>query len=356
MKKNQVFALLLAITILVTISACQPTQTSTDNQQPNVVTGSNEVQNIQVDKTSPQKTIASTEDFPLPNCGGTETLKQTLGTQVSVSKNVQMGTTVSVSGGYEVGVPEVSKATVKAAIEAAYQQEYETANSRLDTIEMGAASKTHVIYTIEWERQEFSSIVTYELNKEIVKTPYTFIMNVPKISGSREEICPTLGLVVPSTAIPTNQSNIDPAISPPVGQDGPFRPHYQVDVGDGVFDKGTFSDGMAEYSQDWLRANGYDNIQRIRQEEFPSGCDVSRHNTNLIWISGTDGMQFAVNDQVVGTYKAVDDSHGYIFEYSVKFGDKLCVVNYKPATGYAILLGPNIYYHYDSYCYRGNCK
>ena len=156
--------------------------------------------------------------------------------------------------------------------------------------------------------------------------------------------------------MPPSQSNVDTAASTPVSQIGPFRPHYQVAIGDGIFAQGTFSDGMAEYSQDWLWANGYGNIQRIRQEENPSGCDISRHNTNLVWISGTKGMQFSVNDEAVGTYDAADDPHGYIFEYPINFGDKLCAVNYRASTGFAILLGPNIYYHYDSYCYRGNCK
>ncbi|NOG76359.1 MAG: hypothetical protein HND45_10755 [Chloroflexi bacterium] len=356
MKIKRYIISLSVIFLLLVVSGCQPAPTPIDNPQPTITTGGGEVQNIRVEKASPQRTVSSSEEFPLPNCGGTEKLTQTLGTQVSVSKSVQMGSTVSLSGGGEVGVSAAAKITVQAAIEAEYKQEYETANSRLDTIGMGAAPKTHVIYTVEWERQEFSSLVTYELNRELVQTPYTFIMDVPKLSGSREEKCPDIGSVVAATPVPQNQSGIDTTVATPAGQDGPFRPHYQVDIGDGIFDKGTFSDGMAEYSQDWLWANGHGNIQRIRQEEFPSGCDISRYNTNLVWIAGNNGMQFTVNDQVVGTYKAADDSHGYIFEYPINFGDKLCAVNYRPATGYAILLGPNIYYHYDSYCYRGNCK
>lgn len=175
------------------ISGCQ------SSPNPSSATDDGEVQNIQVQKVSPQKTVSFTEEFPLPNCGGTEKLTQTLGTQVSVSKSVQMGTTVSVSGGAEVGVSAAAKLTMEAAVEATYQQEYDTANSRLDTIEMGAAPKTHVVYTIEWEKQEFSSVVTYELNKEMVQTPYTFTMNVPKLSGSREEKCSDTGSEEPTT-------------------------------------------------------------------------------------------------------------------------------------------------------------
>jgi len=356
-RNNQYLTSLLAIFLLITISGCQPTPTVTDNQQPNTATGSGsgEAQNIQVEKVAPQKSIGITEEFPLPNCGGTEKLTQTLGTQVSVSKSVQMGTTVSVSGGGEVGVSAAAKITVEAAVEAEYKQEYETASSRLDTIGMGAAPKTHVIYTVQWETQQYSSVVTFELNREMVKTPYTFTMNVPKLAESREEKCADIGSVIPATPISSNESSIDPSSSTSGGQEGPFRPHYQVVVGDGIFAQGTFSDGMTEYSQDWLWANSHGDIQRIRQEEYPSGCDVARYNTNLVWISGTNGMQIAVNDKTVGTYNIADNSHGYIFQYPINMGDKLCAVNYRSSTGFAILLGPNIYYHYDSYCYRGNC-
>lgn len=199
MKINRHTILLSSTLLLLIISGCQPASTSTDNPQPNITTGGEEVQNIQVGKAPPRRSVSSSEEFPLPNCGGTEKLTQTLGTQVSVSKSVQMGNTITLSGGGEIGVSAAAKLTVQAAIEAEYKQEYETANSRLDTIGMGAAPKTHVIYMVEWEKQEFSSVVTYELNRELVQTPYTFIMNIPKLSGSREEICPDIGSVVGTT-------------------------------------------------------------------------------------------------------------------------------------------------------------
>lgn len=188
---------LLTTFVLMVISGCQPAPSTTDSLQTDLETGNNEVQNIQVDKVSPQKIPGAIEEFPLPNCGGTGKLTQSLGTQVSISKSVQMGTTVSVSGGGEVGVSAVAKLSLEAAVEAAYKQEYETANSRLDTIGMEAAPKTHVIYTIEWEKQDFTSVVTFEFNREMVQTPYTFTMNVPKIAGSREKQCPDIGSVMP---------------------------------------------------------------------------------------------------------------------------------------------------------------
>jgi len=187
--------IIAAISILaVSCQAQPPTPTQPENTY--------EVQNIQVQTANPQKTAGVTEDFPLPNCGGTGKLTQTLGTQVSVSKSVELGGTAKLTLGGEYTLPSAVKAQVQFAIEATYKQQYDTANSRLDTIVMEAAPGSHVIYTIEWERQEFSSVVTFEYDREFLQTPYTFIMNVPKISGSRGENCPNNSPTAP--VLPTN--------------------------------------------------------------------------------------------------------------------------------------------------------
>lgn len=348
--------MILLITLLsVIIPSCRSISSDNDQHSASEASQSDKVSDVQVKTVNSKKFPGNTEEFPLPNCGGTGKLTQSLGTQASVSKMVEIGTAVEVSGGAEVDIPETASLSLEMAVEAAYRQEYETANSRLDTIGMEAAPRTHVIYTVEWEKQEFSSIVTFEYNREMLQTPYTFTMNVPKIAGSRGEKCSDIGSVVPATPIPKTESEVDVSQPTPVSQEGPFRSHYQVVVGDGIFGEGSFSDGLAEYSNDWLRSNDHFDIQRIRQEEYPDGCDISRYNTNLVWISGTSGMQFAVNDEVIGTYQIADDPHGYIFEWPIKMGDKLCAVNFR-SVGFSIVLGPDIYYHYDSYCYRWGCK
>lgn len=324
MKRNHRFISLLAIFLLMTISSCQSTPPATNNQPSNTVSGGGEVQNIQVDKVSPQKTAGITEDFSLPNCGGTEKLTQTLGTQMSISKSVQMGTTLSVSGGGEVGVSAAAKLTVEAAVEAEYKQEYETASSRLDTIGMGAAPKTHVIYTIEWEKQEFSSVVTYELDREIVKTPYTFTMSVPKIAGSREEICPTIGLVVPSTPIPTSQSSIDSSLSTPVSKKETNTPvplptstptSMQTGprtVGDG-FSDGNISLILTDYTID---SNTIDLIFVVKNE---SNRDILvRYQNSYFTLSDSTGKEyehitqceFDTKQELISSGKSVEIERG----------------------------------------------
>jgi hypothetical protein len=156
---------------LLALSSCIFSTPTPDNRENGDTTPqkNNEAQNIQVSTVNAKKTDGTIEEFPLPNCGGTETLTQFLGTQASVSKSVEMGTTVSVSSGAEVELPEVAKLKIEAAIEAAYKQDYQTTRARIDSITMPAAPKTYVVYIVTWEKQEFSSIVTSELDNEVIK-------------------------------------------------------------------------------------------------------------------------------------------------------------------------------------------
>jgi hypothetical protein len=154
------------------------------------------------------------------------------------------------------------------------------------------------------------------------------------------------------TSIPTNTKQ-PPATSTLVSMT-PLRPHVTTVVGTGIFEVGSFSDSQYPLSANQLYADGHMNIQRIRQEEQPSGCDVSRYKTNYIWISGSKGMKITINGKEVGQYLIDPNPLGYIFEYPIEFGDQICAVGYN-SSGFAIFLGPDIYYHYDSYCYRENC-
>lgn len=134
----------------------------------------------------------------------------------------------------------------------------------------------------------------------------------------------------------------------------PIRAHFTVQVGTGLLANGTFSDGLAPYTEEWLWENEHFGIQVINPDVYPNGCDVSRYNTNLVWIGGSPGMKLTINDRVVGSYDIAPDAHGYVFHGDIQMGDALCAVNYAPS-GFHIILGPDLYYHYDSYCYRGHC-
>jgi hypothetical protein len=66
-------------------------------------------------------------------------------------------------------------------------------------------------------------------------------------------------------------------------------------------------------------------------------------------------MAIAVNDHEIGRLDVAGDDHGYMVRWRVVIGDKLCAENHEPGKSY-IVIGPDVFYHYDSYCYRGHCE
>lgn len=143
-------------------------------------------------------------------------------------------------------------------------------------------------------------------------------------------------------------------LATPVPSTGvPLRSHQVAALGTGVFERVTFSDGMAEISESSIGTN-YINAHRIRREENASGCATALFNASQLWFSGSLGTEFTINGEVVGRLERSTGSHGHIVDVSISIGDQLCAVGYD-ASGYQMLYGPDLYYHYDSYCYRGFC-
>lgn len=76
-------------------------------------------------------------------------------------------------------------------VEFAYQRSFESAYSRVDSIEMSASPSTHVVYSILWEEQSFTSIVQYSMDGKVYETPYMYRLSVPKIDTSYSIECPS---------------------------------------------------------------------------------------------------------------------------------------------------------------------
>ena len=177
---HTILAIIISAVVLI---ACQPNVAPTPNGE------NGDIQDIRVQVIEPTKTTSKVEQFPLPNCGGSDKLAQSLGTFASVSKSATVGIKGTVTGGGEVAIPETTKLKLEIQVELAYQQTFESANSRLDTIIMSAAAGTHVVYTIVWEEQTFNSIVQYSSDGKVYEVPYTYQLSVPKIDKSYNVVC-----------------------------------------------------------------------------------------------------------------------------------------------------------------------
>jgi hypothetical protein len=124
-------------------------------------------------------------------------------------------------------------------------------------------------------------------------------------------------------------------------------------VGTGVFEQATQSDGLAPFEQSTLDAE-YPRAYRLGLDENPDGCDRARFSTKYIWFTGPSGMALTVNDHEIGRLSVAGSSHGYLVYWRLVAGDKVCVENDDSGSA-RIVVGPDVYRHYDSYCYRGHC-
>jgi len=186
---------LLVLFTLVLVS-CQVSVTPTQ------VSKNDDIQDVRVRIAQPTTRIAKVEQFPLPNCGGTDKLSQSLGSYASVTKSASLGAKASTSAGGEAGIPATVKLKLEIQVELAYQKAYESANSRVDSITISAAAGSHVVYAIVWEEQIFSSIVEYASDGNVYEAPYTYQLTVPKIDKSYKIEC-LAGNSNPPTLFPT---------------------------------------------------------------------------------------------------------------------------------------------------------
>ena len=159
--------------------------------------------------------------------------------------------------------------------------------------------------------------------------------------------------IIPTSIDPPTSSASISTESSTASLDGPFREHIASSIGTGVFTQVTFSDGNAPYSSSELNTSHF-RIYAMRIEDNPDGCGISIYNTDKIWITGSVNTIFTINGQEVGKLSVSTGKHGYVANWGIQAGDKVCAKGYSPS-GFSIIFGPDMYYHYDSYCYRGFC-
>lgn len=163
----------------------------------------------------------------------------------------------------------------------------------------------------------------------------------------------------PIQSLPTQQAIRPQATKPPVvtaptvlqGQT-PLRNHETTSIGSGVLANVTYSDGMAPISNE--KIHQYGQLQLINPTTTSDGCGVAMYNTNTIWFGSGSRTTITVNGVSIGELYQGTGNHGYIFEWAIKVNDRICVTPISTG-GFHFGIGPDVYIHYDSYCYRGHC-
>lgn len=306
------FRVLLILSLLFLLSSCG--------------NGSVSSENIQIIELS-NNPVSYEETVRINNCGGKGESEQTASRSFATS--IELG--AGISAGYQ--------SIIEGSVSAKYNQYRSTSKSQ----RLVAPPGTNMEFVLRWSEEVRAGNVTVDgkTGRYEVRIPIA----VEQIS-SQDLGC---GANVPQ---PTS-SNV--AIQPGTVQEnsGPFREHKRTPiVGTGLLSQGTYSDGKAPFSESDILSHL--NIQRIRLEENPDGCATAFLSADKVWFGSSVKTGLTINGSTVGAINGPTGRHGYIFDIHINIGDIICVTYFEPS-GFHIIFGPDMYYHYDSYCYRGHC-
>lgn len=181
--------------------------------QPPAASGPSAISVTKVDWSQETVSDDPTDDYPLPNCGGSAALKQSLGLAATVKQSATVEDRME--GGGAIGLSTGVKAELNVAIEEKYADTFESASESVTNISMEAAPGTHVIYRIAWNVREYASVVDFELDGSSYSAPYTYRLQTPKIVGSDKVPCSgdTAGAPSPAAADPVAPAPAAPAAS-----------------------------------------------------------------------------------------------------------------------------------------------
>jgi len=146
---------------------------------------------------------------------------------------------------------------------------------------------------------------------------------------------------------------VPPSVAP-TETTGPFREHKIASVGSGPLANVTYSDGMYPLSQQELNRS-YPRVQYINPGTTQDGCGIALYDVEKIWFGSALVSTITVNGSVIGEVTVAAGPLGYIFDYPLRRGDKICMTAFSNEKGFHFAFGPDMYAHYDSHCYRGNC-
>jgi hypothetical protein len=148
----------------------------------------------------------------------------------------------------------------------------------------------------------------------------------------------------------------------------PLRPHSTTSAGSGVFAQVAFSDGLAPYTDEDV----LDRFRRVDVALSPTGdgsCWISQYDTDVVWIrfGGAGEIRFgrdidlhsdapgALSTEPVGVLDGPTGPHGYLVPLTFNAGEGICFRS-ETTAGWTLIYGPDIYYWYDSYCFRKPCQ
>ncbi|MCI0561681.1 MAG: hypothetical protein MN733_24595 [Nitrososphaera sp.] len=305
------------------------------------------------------------EQVSAVNCDGQSRhtrLERSLSQGQTTFFEVQVGIGGLVKGAI---VPKALEAELETKIQAALGRVLSNTYQQSVQVEIETQPGTAYLHTVTWNETKIRGIIEVVYPSGIGRVGFEKLIGLELGDRTSEALScdsPVVESITPEPSIPfpveptTIARGTTATNTPtPVTITTPYRPRFSTSVGTGPLAAINFSDGMAEYSDDYLATN-HGRLQQMNINYTPTGCGIAQYASERIWFGSTRATTISINGEVIAEYDqpTFRGSHGGIFDWKVSLGDEICV-ELSSGMEYHINIGPDVDIHYDSYCYRGHC-
>lgn len=141
---------------------------------------SEEISNVRVERAELVKTpVEPPQEIHLDNCDNKGPNKYDTSIQVQQSKNINVSSKASGSGGVEVKISGAATAKLQGEIENTYQETFGSAITRGNSLTIELGPQSDVYWIVTWEEQKYTSTVSFEMNGKSYRTRYTYSFRIP---------------------------------------------------------------------------------------------------------------------------------------------------------------------------------
>lgn len=145
-----------------------------------------------VEQVSPVdgKSSFSNQTLELKNCDGKEDLHKSLASEAQVVCTISIADkATATTTGADLELSLEMKTNLEEQVKSAYQSAYEEARASVEQKDIVVPiGKIHT-YTIFWKQQIFNSTVSFKTDGVTYTTPYTYTLDIPRITIKEQTGC-----------------------------------------------------------------------------------------------------------------------------------------------------------------------
>jgi hypothetical protein len=136
------------------------------------------------------KSLLEKRSLELRNCQSKEDLHKSLATEAQVACTVQVANTaIPITTGAALQLSPEMKTNIEKQVKDTYQGAYDEAQASVEQKEVVVPIGRIHKYTIFWKQQVFKSNASLEMDDVSYSVPYTYTLDIPRITISEQMAC-----------------------------------------------------------------------------------------------------------------------------------------------------------------------